>query len=268
MPDIDAYLERIGINSDIGTGADSLERLHRAHVYSVPFENFDIHLGRGITLEPAALFRKIVQHKRGGYCFELNGLFLLLLRAMGFQAVPLLARVQTRENPTARHHQLALVKINGREWLADVGFGGNGMRSSIPLELDVCRMQDGIKYRLLDRPPWGTMLQVEEAGVWQNMYSFDREYVHPADIESANHYTSTAPGSFFTWIRVASLPNPEGRVSLVDFDLSIKTNENTESITLQPGQTYLDIVREYFGISIEEPYENLAPLNKAPVAEK
>ena len=262
---VDAYLDRLGLQSPPAPGEDSLESLHRAHVYTVPFENFDIHLGRGISLDPADLFRKIVTGSRGGYCFELNGLFQQLLTALGYRVVTLLARVHVRGTPTARHHQVSLVTINGREWLADVGFGGNGLRASIPYELNTIRSQDGIEFRLIDVPPWGTMLQVLENGEWKNLYSFSREFVHAADIISGNFYTSTSPGSHFTWLRIAALPNPEGKVTLVDFDLTVQTSDNTETITLQPGATYLDIIREYFGINLQESYEKLSPLNQPPV---
>lgn len=260
--DIDAYLERIGVNTPISVSEDCLELLHRAHVYTIPFENFDILLGRGINLEPEKLFRKIILQPRGGYCFELNGLFLRLIQSLNFQAVPLLARVHTRGRPTGRHHQLSLVRINGRDWIADVGFGANGLRAPIPFETGRINEQDGFDYRLVESPPFGTMLQIMEEDDWQNLYSFDLEHVCDADIESGNHFTSTSPKSFFTRARVATIPNETGRVSLNDFSVTILSGDNVNVIELEPGKTYLDRINEYFGIVLDEPYESLKPLNR------
>ena len=261
---IDAYLERIGVDSAIFVSEDCLEQLHRAHGYTIPFENFDILLGRGIDLSTEKLFQKIILNSRGGYCFELNGLFLQLLLALGFQAKPLLARVHTRGKPSGRHHQLSLVEINGREWIADVGFGSGGLRAPIPFEIDRINEQYSQQFRLVDSPPYGTMLQLLEEGQWQNLYSFDLEYVCMADIYSANHYTSTSPYSFFTWSRVATLPSESGRTSLNDFQLTVISSGSIESYELEHDRTYLDHIREHFGIIINEPYEKIKPLNHKP----
>jgi N-hydroxyarylamine O-acetyltransferase len=263
-PDWDAYLERIRVDTLPAITRDGLELLHRAHAYSIPFENFDILLGRGIDLSLEHLFQKIISQSRGGYCFELNGLFLELLRGIGFDATPLLARVHTRGNPSGRHHQLSLVKLGGREWLADVGFGANGLRAPIPFETDRVNTQDGQDFRLLESPPWGYMLQFFEEDAWQNLYSFDLEHVCMADIYSGNHYTSTSPYSFFTWSRVATLPNESGRVSLSDFNLTVISDGRVEKITLDDSPNYLDKIREYFGIVLNEPYEKIQPLNRKP----
>lgn len=259
---VEAYLERIEVDSAISLSEDCLERLHRAHVYSIPFENFDILLGRGIDLSSEKLFQKIILNSRGGYCFELNGLFLQLLRCLGFQVKPLLARVHLRGDPGGRHHQLALVTINGRGWIADVGFGANGLRAPIPYETGVVNRQDRLEFQLLDSPPFGTMLQIRESERWQNLYSFDLEYVCQGDIDSGNHYTSTSPVSYFTWARVATLPNKTGRVSLNEFTLTISANGDSEELQLEHNATYLEKLREYFGIVIDAPYETIRPLNQ------
>lgn len=261
---IDTYLERIGVDSVISISEDFLDRLHRAHAYTIPFENFDILLGRGIDLSPDKLFQKMILQPRGGYCFELNGLFLQLLQLLGFQAKPLLARVHLRGEPGGRHHQLALVTINGRDWIADVGFGANGLRAPIPYQIGSVNRQDGLEFRLQDSPPFGTMLQIREQGQWQNLYSFDLEYVCPGDIDSGNHYTSTSPGSFFTWARVATLPTAGGRVSLNEFSLTVVSNGTTEVLELEHNPTYLEKLKKYFGIVIDAAYETIRPLNRKP----
>jgi len=262
--DAEAYLHRIGLVTPPGVTVDGLEQMHRAQVYTIPFENFDIFLGRGINLTAEAMFRKIVQSQRGGYCFELNGIFQLALRCFGFESRPLLARVHARGQDSGRTHQLSLVTIKGKEWIADTGFGSNGLRAPIPFQLDSIATQDGLKYRLIESPPYDMMLQVEMKDEWQDLYSFDTGYVCPADIKVANHYTSTHPDSLFTRSRVATIAKPEGRNSLLDFSLRDDSHGTTSQFVISPGQAYLDAIRKYFGIHLDVDYDSLKPVKQAP----
>lgn len=258
--EIEAYLERIGLGSMVSADEEGLEDLHRAQVYSIPFENFDILLERGVSLDPQNLFRKLVLQRRGGYCFELNGLYLQALLQAGFNARPLLARVHLRGDPGGRTHQLSLVTVKGRDWIADVGFGSNGMRAPIPFELERVSDQDGYRYRLVHAGPFGTMLQLEQDGDWQDLYSFDLGFVSQADIELSNHYTSTHPECFFTWARVANLPHRNGRISLMDFSLTEIDGEDKRETKLEAGPVYLEALEKYFGIRLDADYDELRPV--------
>ena len=133
--DLSPYLSRINYSGDRSTSHDTLRALHLAHVLAVPFENLDGYRGVPVSLEPADLFAKIVTARRGGYCFELNGLFSLLLEAMGFEVTRLIARVRYGAKPPyPRSHQVLVVTVSGEPWLVDVGFGGNGLLEPMPLE--------------------------------------------------------------------------------------------------------------------------------------
>lgn len=124
--DLDAYLARLGLGLPPLADIDGLTTLQRAHRLAIPFENLDIRLGRGISLDPGHVFEKLVHKRRGGYCFEQNQLFLRALQAIGFDARPLLARVWlVAEGVPPRTHTLNLVRINGEDWIADAGFGGS-----------------------------------------------------------------------------------------------------------------------------------------------
>ena len=202
---LDAYLGRIGYSGPLKVAEDVLEALQRAQLACIPFENLDVLLGRGISLEPAALFGKLIDSPRGGYCFELNGLLLMALQHVGFAARALLARVHMCGRPTGRTHELILVTLADRLWIADAGFGGPSLRAPVPLELDVCRTQEGERFRLVEAGHFGTMLQKESEGEWRNLYSFDLEHVCEADIALSNHFTSTSPLSRFTHTFVAAL---------------------------------------------------------------
>jgi N-hydroxyarylamine O-acetyltransferase len=261
----DAYLERVGLAAAPRVTEDGLAALHRAQAYSIPFENFDILLGRGVPLEPAALVDKLVNRRRGGYCFELNGLLLLALRSFGFDVRPLLARVHIGGTPTGRGHLLLLVRVQRRRWIADVGFGGQGLRAPIPFEPDRRARQDGQSYRLTRSADFGTLLQIRVDDAWQDLYSFDTGIVVPADIEYGNHYTSTHPSSFFTYSRVAALPVRDGRISLLDRVLKISGTRNglVTELEIDEGPQYLQALRTHFGIELDVPYEALKPLHPA-----
>ena len=256
----DAYLERLSLAEAPQPTEDGLEAVHRAQAYAIPFENFDILLGRGISLEPAALFDKLVRRRRGGYCFELNSLLLLALQAFGFDVRPLLARVHLTGAPSGRSHMLLLVRLKRRRWIADVGFGGPGLRAPIPFEISRRRRQDGQSFRLIESKPFGTMLQRREDDHWQDLYSFDLAPALPIDLEVGNHFTATHPSSFFTFSRVAALPMREGRIALLDRSLQITGPALRTEIEIDEGPAYLAALRTHFGIDLGVPYQAIRPL--------
>jgi N-hydroxyarylamine O-acetyltransferase len=257
--DREAYLERLDYSGTLRPTAEDLATLHRAQISSIPFENFDICLDRTISLEPAALCDKLIHHPRGGYCFELNGLFLLALGWFGFDARPLLARVHVSGTPGGRGHQITLVNLKGRQWIADVGFGHRGLRYPIPLELDRPSTQCGWQYRLTNAGPFGTMLQTRSQERWQDLYSFDLGYVFPQDIALGHHFTATHPSSIFTSTRVAVLPVKGGVKTLNNLTLKQVTAKAETVQELAEGRAYLEALKRHFGIELDVPYEALHP---------
>lgn len=246
--DLEAYLERIHYSGSLEPTEELLTSLHRAQIYSIPFENIDIILGRDINLDPADLFNKLINRRRGGYCFELNGLFLMALKAFGFEAKPLLGRVHRTGTPNGRGHQISLITIGEKKWVADVGFGDPSLRVPIQLECDAPTIHDDRTFRLVDAKHFGYMLQTLQSDGWQNLYSFDLGYVCPADIDFGNHFASTHPRSLFTTSCMAILPNAHGVMKLFEhtFTKSIEGKEYTEE--LRAGEPYLDVLRAHFGI--------------------
>src|SRR3989454_11031019 len=122
--DTKAYLERIGYGGRTRPSPDVLRRLHKKHLLSIPFENLDIHVGRPIILSEDAFYEKLITHRRGGFCYELNGSFAALLTSLGFKVRMLSARVARKDGGFTPEfdHMTLLVAMKGR-WLADVGFG-------------------------------------------------------------------------------------------------------------------------------------------------
>jgi len=259
---LDQYFKRIGYNGTTNISLDTLRAIHHAQLYTIPFENFDIQLGRGINLEPENIFDKLVKHNRGGYCFELNGLFLLALKSIGFDVRPLLCRVHVSGTPSGKGHQMELITIEGEQWLADVGFGSNTPRQPLPLKLNQPTIFDHQEVRLTEAGDYGIMLQAKVKNEWTNLYSFDLSPVFQVDIEYGNHYTSTSPKAFFTFSRVGAFPIKGGAITLHNFSLKKTINGHEEIIELEDNATYLDALKKYFGIELDAPYEMLKKVVK------
>ena len=191
---LDAYLARIGVPHPQEASLPALRTLHSAHVSAIPFENLDIQLGAGIHLDLDHLYAKLVGKRRGGYCFEQNTLFLSVLQAIGFDVTPMEARVQigaTSVRP--RTHMVLTVRIGDKDWLADVGFGGEGPIE--PVAIPSSDAPDARHRVVVDGRR--RMLQLRSGRQWIDLYTFLPEPIHAVDFEVANWYTSTHPDSAF-----------------------------------------------------------------------
>jgi N-hydroxyarylamine O-acetyltransferase len=214
-PFLDAYLDRIGLPRPEAPTLGALRRLHAAHPAAIPFENLDILLGRGISLDLDRLRRKLVDQRRGGYCFEQNTLFLAVLRELGFAATAMEARV--RAGATAvrpRTHMVLGVRLDEGDWLADVGFGGEGPRE--PVSMAAAGADDvlpGVAYRVVSEGRL-RVLQMRTGSGWLDQYAFVPEGVEPIDLEIANWFTSTHPQSPFVRTLTAQRVAPDVRYIL------------------------------------------------------
>jgi arylamine N-acetyltransferase len=250
--DVALYLARIGLAERPPATLEGLRLLQRAHTQSVPFENLDVVLRRPLSLAPAALFDKVVVRRRGGYCFELNSLYGLLLAELGFAAVPHLARVWLRDppEPPPRTHLTHSVTLDGRRWLTDVGFGGNTPRVPVPFEQPDGVEDGGGPIRVVADAQFGFMLQRRMEGDWANQFSFDDLPALPADVMVANHYVETHPASHFRSARYVGLFTPEGRDGLVDQAYTRRTGARIEEEQVPLGPAWVDLVAERFGIDL------------------
>ena len=263
-----AYLERIGHDGTPRADRETLNALQRAHRLSIAFENLDIPLGRGIALAPERLFEKLVTLRRGGYCFEQNGLFLAMLEAIGFAARPLLARVWlSAETVPGRTHTLNLVRLDGEDLIVDVGFGGSYVPPMALADGAEAATPDGARHRLIADPDHGWMLERDGGEGWQRQYSFTLDPVWPVDLEMANHFTSTRPGTRFTTLRIASAPIADGYVSLIDRQLTVSRLGRSEVRTIGTAEDYRQILAERFALVLDvEEAEALGlfAINSAP----
>ncbi len=153
---------------------EALRTLHLAHNCAVPFENLDVLLPREIQLDETALEEKLLYARRGGYCFELNGLFERALRDIGFNVRSLLGRV-ILSHPASlppRTHRLLLVDVEDEQWIADVGFGGQTLTAPLRLQAEIAQQTPHGEYRLMQEgSTW--ILQFRHHEHWQSMYCFD-----------------------------------------------------------------------------------------------
>ena len=211
-PDLDAYFARTGYT---GPRAPTLETLHAIawhHATSIPFENLDVLLGRGINLDPAAVERKLVREKRGGYCFEQNSLLLHVLGALGYRVTPLSARVRIqrpRDFTPPRTHLFVRVELAGEPWIVDAGIGSLSLTSAIRLALDVEQTTPHDTRRVV-REGGVYFHQVKFGAEWTDVCEFTGEEMPVIDRELANWWTSTNPESKFRQNLMVGRAAPDG----------------------------------------------------------
>jgi N-hydroxyarylamine O-acetyltransferase len=248
--DLGAYLQRIGLEAAPAVDLAGLKALHLAHATSIPFENLDIQMGLPIPLDLGSLQAKLVARRRGGYCFEHNTLFLAVLKALGFEAIPCEARVRLGAMEVLpRTHMLLIVRLGGAPWLSDVGFGGEGLLHPVPLDGEA-HVQFLNAYRVGEEGVL-RVLQSFHHGAWEDLYAFEPEPRFPIDFELANHYTSTHPESRFLKTLTAQLPGPEVRRILRNRSYAELRGDQAEGRELAPEEV-IPMLREVFGIEAPE----------------
>jgi N-hydroxyarylamine O-acetyltransferase len=248
-----AYLRRVGYDEEPAPTVATLAALHRAHLAAVPFENLDIVLGRGISVEFDAVQRKLVDAGRGGYCYEHGLLFAAVLERLGFEVDRLLARVGgDGYRPRARTHMALRVRVEGEPWLADVGFG-SGLLEPIPFaSAGEPHRQGGWEYALAETGPGEWELRERRDGEWRVGYAFADERQHPADVVVANHFTSTWPRSPFVTRAVVVRKDEDALRELIDRTLTT-TRPDGSSEEREIGDGELDAtLRDVFRLELSD----------------
>jgi len=238
---LDAYLSRIAHGGSCATTIETLRQLHLAHVTSIPFENVNVQLGLPVRLDLLSLENKIVGERRGGYCFEQNGLFSAVLEQLGFEVTRLAARVRFGSSSImARTHMLLLVQCDGTLWIADVGFGGWSLLEPIPLvaERDV---QQGSWTMRLRRGDGSWVLQCVQCPAGPDLYAFTLEPQYPIDYEPANHYCATHPNSRFVQTFTVQLPGLDVRAIVRGRELSLAHADATHTTGLSNEELFAEL---------------------------
>ncbi len=257
-----AYLERIGVPRPGQLDASALGTLHRAHQLAVPFENLAIHLSEPISLDPDELVDKIVARRRGGFCYELNGAFALLLEALGARVVRVAARVHGPAGLGPPFDHLALLVRLGDgsgPWLSDVGFGAH---SVYPLLLRSRQEQadPAGRFRLVDAPD-GDLDVVLDGRV---SYRFEQRERALADFVPTCWWQQTSPLSHFTRSVICSRLSAQGRVSISGRTLVLTRDGAREERRLGTDDQVLAAYREHFGLALDRVPEARPPRTPAP----
>lgn len=197
---LNAYFQRIAYSGPEEVSLDVLRQLHHLHPLAICFENLDALLTGTVDITSEAVFEKLVNRGRGGYCFEHNRLFSDVLRSLGFDVSEHAARVVWRspdKTRMARTHMLLKIMIGDIPWIADVGFGGLTMTA--PLMLEPGKIQDSPHEQFkIEQQGDEYIISVLLNGKWKAMYIFDLVPQYPVDYEMANHFVSSHPQSIFT----------------------------------------------------------------------
>lgn len=249
--DVLTYLDRINYRGSLEPTHETLRALQLAHLFSVPFENLSIHTKEPIVLNDESLYTKVVERRRGGFCYELNGLFCWLLRNLGFNVKMLSAGVINKQGEFSPYfdHMTLLVELNDR-YIADVGFGNSFLEPLLLNSREPQPQPDGQSYRIADAEDALIVQSQGETGEWESQYRFTLTPYEYADYEEMCLWQQTSPDSHFVKNRLCSLPIQDGRVTLSG-NRFIKTLQGKkEEKVLENEEEVSTLLKEVFGIEL------------------
>lgn len=246
--DVAAYLELLGIEGPVRPDLTNLERLQRAHLTAVPFENLDVFARRGVRTDNPWTIAKVVERRRGGWCFEVNGAFALLLEELGYATTRHAATVLFSETSGIATHLTLVVSLDV-PYLVDVGFGDSFIR---PLRLDSPGPHDGGigEFAFTHEEGLTTLMARDEAGESASQYRFDRIPRSPADFEEASTLLQTQPGLQWTKSRFATrlLEGGPDRVTLLEDRIRHRRDGLWTERSIDPTE-WEPLLEEWFGLT-------------------
>lgn len=250
--DIRRYASRIKYLEEARPTLEVLFSLQESHLLSVPFENLDILAGRRIVLSERALFEKVVLRKRGGFCYELNGLFHLLLKNVGFDVKLLMGRVHDQNRNSYGpefDHMLILAEVDGEKWIVDVGFGDFSMH---PLRFVLNQpLSDRNGQFVIDRfddEYFRVSRYLPEERRSSSEYLFSLQERTLTDFSDMCHYHQTSPDSHFTRQRICSMATASGRITLTDHRLIVTEGKTRKEIIIRDQSDFSEALTRYFNI--------------------
>jgi N-hydroxyarylamine O-acetyltransferase len=251
--DHDAYLARIGFRGPVEPTLETLAGLTRAHISSIPFENVDVLLGRGVRIDLASISRKLIADRRGGYCFEHGTLFQAAIEHLGFHSTAHAARVVTMRprHEAPRTHMFLTVAVDGTSFVVDPGFGGHGALVPVPVR-DGVEVRDGVDRHRMVRRDGEWVLEAEIDGTMTPLWTSTLEPELPIDFELANHWVSTSPGSVFVNRLMLRALTPGGRTSVMNRDVTVVRNGTSEKHQLADRGALRALLAGHFGFDLPE----------------
>jgi N-hydroxyarylamine O-acetyltransferase len=254
-PDLKKYFERIGYTGAAAADLKTLREIHLLHAQSIPFENLNSFSGMPVVMDPTAIELKILHQGRGGYCFEQNLYFSLVLKAIGFDLRYRMARVgwMVPEGTAAGRGHMALnVMVDGEAYLCDVGFGGMTLTAPLRLSSGDEQPTPHETFRIVKKPD-AHVLEVKILGEWKKIYSFDLLDQHPVDYEAVNWYVSTHPKSHFVTSLLVARATEGGRLSLSDnFFTRRRTGSDSEKKSLRSIAEIRSVLETEFRIRLPD----------------
>jgi N-hydroxyarylamine O-acetyltransferase len=247
------YLQRINFTEPLTLSLQTLSRLHEAHVFSVPFENLNIHSRKTISLEPTDLFQKVINENRGGYCYELNSLFCYLLQSIGFSCRMVSSSVYATDETRgpAFDHLSLIVHCENKRWLLDVGFGNLFIR---PLEIVAGMIQtDGRNFFKIehDEEPDGYCVLMSDNGTsFEKKYAFNTRECSVDQFAEMNQYKQHHPDSYFVKNLICTLPTSSGRVTVFNNKLIVTTGSQKKEETIASGASLQALLKRCYKIDM------------------
>ena len=252
LPDSGKYLERIGIRSVQNADRETLDALVSAHQSSVPFENLDVYDAETeLSLNIPALYEKIVLRRRGGYCFELNGVFMALLQSLGYDCHAAAARVIWHATCTMPlSHRVTIVTIDGVRYFCDVGFGGPSPRGAILLD-ESAPQASGAHTFIFDKSTGVTVISRMVDGEPEPLLTFSESPCDQVDFLALNEYQSRNKNSKFKQARTLNLVTDTGSITLSENLLTINSNGNADETELKTDAELRGALKKHFGIEVD-----------------
>ncbi|MEW5561112.1 N-hydroxyarylamine O-acetyltransferase [Enterobacter asburiae] len=267
-PFLTAYFNRLNWSDAVAVDIETLRALHLRHNCTIPFENLDVLLPREIQLDDQSLEDKLIGARRGGYCFEQNGLFERVLREIGFNVRSVLGRVILANPPQLppRTHRLLVVELAGERWIADVGFGGQTLTAPIRLQADKEQTTPHGVYRLLNEGNDWT-LQFRHHDRWQSMYIFDLVQQYFSDYVAGNFWSAHWPQSHFRHHLLMCRHLPDGgKLTLTNFHFTHQENGHAvEQLNLPDVESLYLLLQDKFGQGVDDPKNGFSLADLAAV---
>ncbi len=236
------YLSRICFDGEVHPDVATLTQLVQKQLRSIPFENTEVQAGRIPSLTPEDIYTKVLTNRRGGYCYEINGIFAMALTAIGFEWYFAGARPMFYPMRRPKTHMVVIVRVEGRDYLCDTGFGGYALRAPMMIEEGEV-VQDGDRFRM-EFIDGEYVLSSLVQGEWQRQYGFALQSQEWIEFSLANYFNATHPDTIFTQKKLAIMQTPNGRKILVDDELKLIEEGKLELLKVE----YERALKEYFGL--------------------
>src|SRR5438105_9924047 len=252
--DVAPYLNRIGYCGPVALTSETLSLLQLRHLETVPFENLDIWRSRRIAIDPDAFVRKVVEERRGGFCYELNGAFAPLLSAIGFRVTLLSARVSREDGSDGPEFDHLALRVDLHEpWLADVGFGDSFLEP-LRLKTGIDQKQGVRKFSIIKSD--GALLLARKYGWFRKPeYSFRLTARKLDEFAAMCHYHQTSRHSPFTQKRLSTRATPDGRITLTDNRLIVTRHSIRDEYPVSSQDEWYGLLREHFGVVLHQTAE-------------